>query len=136
MGDVKTKPNDDNVLDVIGSITDEQKRQDSLVLLEMFTSATGKSPKMWGSSIIGFGSYTLKSGDWPLVGFSPRKQTLTLYVIDDGTDLADLLAKLGKYKTSKVCLYINTLADVDLAILEQIISKAYQGALAKYSSIA
>ena len=97
----------------------------------MFTRLTGETPKMWGSSIVGFGQYHYKSerssqeGDWPLVGFSPRKQNLTLYVIGQ-YDLEDLLNNLGKHKTSVGCLYINKLEDVDTSVLEKIIDVAYK----------
>jgi hypothetical protein len=97
---------------------------------------------MWGTSIIGFGSYHYKSerssqeGDWPLTAFSPRKQNLTLYVIPyfKNENLNNLLNKLGKYKTSKACLYINKLDDVNLAILEQIIKKSYEDAKAYFKA--
>lgn len=131
MAELKTKPNDASAKDFITSVPDKTRRDDSLVLLDMFTRLTGEQPKMWGTSIVGFGMYHYKSerssqeGDWPLVGFSPRKQNLTLYVMT-GTDiLDDLLKDLGKHKTSKACLYINKLADVDQKVLEKIIVKSY-----------
>lgn len=132
MSELKTKPNDASVADFINSVPNEQRRKDSLTLLEMYKKATGLEPKMWGSSIVGFGVYHYKSerssqeGDWPLAGFSPRKQTLTLYVMmPDFKELDDLLPKLGKHTTSKACLYINKLADVDQEVLRQIIKKSY-----------
>lgn len=133
MSELKTKVNDASVEDFINAIPDETKRQDSHTLLKLFTKITGEKPRMWGSSIIGFGQYHYKSerstqeGDWPLTGFSPRKQSLTLYVIVAGYDGLDkLFDKLGKHKTSKACLYINKLADVDLGVLEEIIDRSYQ----------
>lgn len=132
MTELKTKANDASVEDFINSIEDETKRQDSFDLLELFSKATGEKPKMWGSSIIGFGQYHYKSersrqeGDWPLVAFSPRKQNLSLYLTIDGYDnYAHLLEELGKHKTGKGCLYINKLSDVDLSVLEQLISEAF-----------
>lgn len=131
MGTIKTTVNDASVTDFINAVPDEAKRQDSLELLKMFTSITGEQPKMWGSSIIGFGQYHYKSersrqeGDWPLTGFSPRKQNLTLYVMPGFKDYQDLLKDLGKHKTSVGCLYINKLADVDLKVLERLIKKSY-----------
>lgn len=128
---IKTHVNDASVESFLNSIEGETKRQDGFVLLEMYKRATGEVPKMWGSSIIGFGQYHYKSerstqeGDWPLTAFSPRKQNLTLYVMAGFVDLTDLLEKLGKHKTSTGCLYINKLADVDAAVLEQIIKKSY-----------
>jgi len=133
---IKTRVNDASVEDFINSVDNETKRQDSFILLEMYKRATGEQPKMWGASMIGFGEYHYKSersrqeGDWPLAAFSPRKQTLTLYVMPYYSDLdfEKLLSKLGKHKTSKGCLYINKLADVDTEILERIIKLSYEDA--------
>lgn len=128
---IKTLPNNASVEDFINSQENETKKQDSFELLEIYKRATNEKPKLWGTSIIGFGMYHYKSeksrqeGDWPLAGFSPRKQNLTLYVSPESADIADLLKDLGKYKTSKACLYINKLADVDLKVLEKIIEKSY-----------
>lgn len=128
---IKTRVNDESVEDFINKVEDKIKRQDSFELLEMYIRLTGEQPKMWGSSIIGFGQYHYKSerssqeGDWPLAGFSPRKQNLTLYVMSELEDYSDLLKDLGKHKTSKACLYINKLADVDLKVLEKIIKRSY-----------
>jgi hypothetical protein len=128
---IKTKVNHESVKDFINSIDDETKRQDSFKLLEIYTRLTGEPPKMWGSSIIGFGQYHYKSersrqeGEWPLAAFSPRKQSLTLYVMPGVDNLTVFLDKLGKHKTSKACLYINKLADVDLTTLEKIIEHSY-----------
>jgi hypothetical protein len=131
MSTLKTLPNDASVEDFINSLPDGVKKQDSFTLLKLFSSITGQKPKMWGTSIIGFGQYHYKSerskqeGDWPLTGFSPRKQNLTLYVMPGFADYQDLLKKLGKHKTSVGCLYLNKLADVDLEVLEKLIRKAY-----------
>jgi hypothetical protein len=131
MSTLKTTVNDASVKDFINAVPDEIKQQDSFVLLELFSKITGEEPKMWGSSIIGFGQYHYKSerskqeGDWPLVGFSPRKQNLTLYIMPGFADYAGLLDKLGKHKTSVGCLYINKLADVDLAVLEKLIQQSF-----------
>jgi hypothetical protein len=132
MSELKTQVNDADVNDFINTVTDEQKRNDSLKLLEIFSEITAEKPKMWGSSIIGFGQYHYKSarssqeGDWPLIGFSPRKQNLTLYIMNGFDDFTDLLARLGKHKTSKSCLYINKLQDVDQKVLEDLITKSYR----------
>lgn len=132
MAELKTKVNDASVLDFINRVDDEVKRKDSLMLLKMFEETTGEKAKMWGTAIIGFGQYHYKSerssqeGDWPLVGFSPRKQTLTLYVMSDFANLEPLLAKLGKHKTSKGCLYIKRLSDVDQAVLGEIVKASYE----------
>lgn len=133
MAEIKTKVNDADVNDFINSVDNEQRKKDGFTLLKIFTRLTGEKPKMWGPSIIGFGQYHYKSerssqeGDWPLIGFSPRKQSLTLYVLpmSGHGDYSDLLSKLGKHKTSVSCLYINKLADVDLSVLEKIIKKSY-----------
>ena len=139
MSSPKTRPNNASVTDFINKIPEERKKQDSFTLLKLFSDITGEQPKMWGSSIIGFGLWHYKSkrntheGDWPLAAFSPRKLNLTLYVLGPA-DLDDLLSKLGKYKTSKACLYINKLEDVDLTVLEKIIKQSYLATKKKYNS--
>lgn len=131
MAELKTKVNDADVTDFINSVGNEQKKQDGFTLLEIFTRLTGETPKMWGSSIIGFGQYHYKSeksrqeGDWMLTGFSPRKQALTLYLMLGHGDYSDLLGRLGKHKTGMGCLYINKLNDVDRSVLEALIKKSY-----------
>jgi hypothetical protein len=139
MATPKTTVNDANVEDFINKVEDEVKRQDSLKLLKLFSKVTGEKPKMWGSSIIGFGSYHYKSeksrqeGDWMLTGFSPRKQNLTLYVMPGFDDYHDLLNDLGKHKTSVGCVYINKLADVDLAVLEKLIKRSFAAMKAEHT---
>lgn len=132
MAELKTKATTQDPTAFLKTIEPEQKRRDSLVLLEMFRRITGKDPVMWGTSIVGFGKYHYKSerssqeGDWPLTGFSPRKQNLTLYIMHGNDDNEELLGKLGKYKRSVGCLYINKLADVDLKVVEKLIEKSYK----------
>ena len=126
MAELKTKVNDASVEGFLSTIEDEKKRQDSFALLEFMKRVTQTEPKMWGNSIIGFGTYHYKyasgrEGDWPPVGFSPRKQALTLYIMADWTAHTDLLARLGKYKNGKSCIYIKKLEDIDLEVLEQLI---------------
>jgi len=130
MSELKTLPNDGNVLAFLHSVEDEQRRQDAISLLEVFKNATGLQPKLWGGSIVGYGTYHYKSersrqeGDWPpLVGFSPRKQNLTVYVMP-GTELyTEQLAHLGKHTTSKgSCIYIKKLSDVDTGVLQEILT--------------
>jgi hypothetical protein len=139
MAEIKTKVNDHSVEEFIDMLPDEVKRQDSLALLKLYTKVTGHKAKMWGSSIIGFDKYHYKSerssqeGDWPLAAFSPRKQTLTLYVMSELVDHKDLLGDLGKHKTSVACLYINKLADVDMKILEKIVERSYKSIKKQYS---
>lgn len=131
MSTIKTVVTDANVEDFLQSVENETRRVDGLKLLEIFRETTGQQPRMWGASIVGFGSYHYKSersrqeGDWPLVGFSPRKTNLTLYITGGFDGQEDLLAQLGKHKTSVGCLYINKLTDVDIVVLAQIIRRAY-----------
>lgn len=115
MSEVKTKVNDGDATEFINSVADEKKRSDGFVLLEMFKRVTGETPRMWGSSIVGFGQYHYKSersrqeGDWLLTGFSPRKQALTLYIMHGLESQTDALAKLGKHKTGMAaCILINS----------------------------
>ena len=140
MGGLKTIENDASAEDFIDAVPEETKRKDSYVLLDMYKRVTGAEPRMWGESMIGFGKYHYKSerstqeGDWPLAAFSPRKQNLTLYFMSGfDTLLAEDLAKLGKHKTSKACLYINKLADVDVAVLEEAVRKGFIEAKQKLS---
>lgn len=134
MNTIKTLVNDASVEDFVNAVDGDVKKADAFKLLELYKEATGEKPKMWGSSMIGFGQYHYKSersrqeGDWPLVAFSPRKQSLTLYIMPDVNDYSDLLEKLGKHKTSKACLYINKLSDVDTTILKRIIKRSYDDA--------
>lgn len=138
MSEVKTTPNDNNALEFIQSVADDTRRADALVLLDLFARVTGKRPKMWGSNIVGYGMYHYKSersrqeGDWPLTAFSPRKQSLSLYIIPGFTEYGPLLAKLGKHKTGKSCLYINKLADVDMAVLEELVALGYADSLKQF----
>lgn len=128
MSELKTKPNKNSVSEFIHSIEDPVKKQDSKSLLKLMKEITGSKPVMWGSSIIGFGSYHYKyasgrEGDWFVAGFSPRKQSLTLYIMGGIKD-PELFEKLGKHKTGKGCLYFKRLADVDEGVLKQIISNS------------
>lgn len=140
MSTLKTTVNDANVTEFINAVPDTVKRADSFALLELFSKVTNEQPKMWGASIIGFGMYhytsekSTQEGDWPLTGFSPRKQNLSLYFMLGFDDYADQLARLGKHKLSKGCLYINKLADVDMIILEQLIKASYLAMKKKYTA--
>lgn len=127
--ELKTKVNNASVTKFLNSVDDEQTRKDCFEILKMMKQVTREEPKMWGSSIVGFGSYHYKGksgreGDWMLTGFSPRKQNLTLYLMG-GFDLQkDLLKKLGKFKTSVGCLYIKKLDDVDKKVLKQLVTES------------
>lgn len=126
--EIKTKPISAIVVDFINAVADEQKRKDSFVLLEMMKNATGEEPVLWSSSIIGFGKKRYKSPatgrevDWLLIGFSPRKANLSLYLSVGIKEHAAALEKLGKHKTGVGCLYINKLEDVDLEVLKAMIA--------------
>lgn len=129
MAELKTKPTDQSVEKFLNGVTNEKKRQDSKAILELMREVTGEEARMWGDSIIGFGSYhyTYKSGregDWFLTGFSPRKQNLTLYIMAGFDEYDELLDKLGKYKTGKSCLYINKLDDVDTDVLRELVKRS------------
>lgn len=125
--EVKTRPTDVKVEDFLNTIDDEQKREDSFTVMQIMTKLSGDQPKMWGPAIVGFGSHMLKyaSGaelEWPDLAFSARKAGLTIYFADGFADeFSDLLGKLGKHTTSKCCLYIKRLSDVDVKVLTQMI---------------
>lgn len=131
--ELKTKETTASVEDFILGVADEQKRKDSFLLLEMMKKASGEEPKMWGSSLIGFGNKRYKSPatgrevDWLLIGFSPRKANLSLYLTTDVKKHGSLLEKLGKHKTGVGCLYVNKLEDVDLKVLKKIIEASLKG---------
>ena len=138
MAEIKTKKNDGDVMAFLHSVSDEEKQKASLVILEMMKKVTKEQPKMWGSSIVGFGSYHYKSerskqeGDWFMTGFSPRKLNLTIYILPGFGKYDGLMQKLGKYKTSVSCLYINKLADVDIKVLKELITLSYNYMKEKY----
>ncbi|WP_187261032.1 DUF1801 domain-containing protein [Pontibacter beigongshangensis] len=137
MKEQKTKPTKEQVPAFLDLVVDETKRKDSYVLLELMEKITGSGPKMWGPSIVGFGSYHYKyasghEGDAPLVGFSPRKQNISLYLMPGFEGQETLLQELGKHKTGKGCLYINKLEDVSLPVLEKLIRHAAETLKARY----
>jgi hypothetical protein len=124
--ELKTKVNDASVTQFLERVTDEQKRNDCFEILKLMKQVTKEEPKMWGSSIVGFGSYHYKGksgreGDWMLIGFSPRKQNLTLYLMHGFDTHADLLKKLGKFTIGMGCLYIKNLGDVDKKVLKELV---------------
>lgn len=126
MAELKTRPSDASVDRFIQSLPEEHRRQDCCKLVELMRSATGAQPRMWGSSIVGFGEYHYvyasgREGDWFEVGFSPRKQNLTLYLMAGFDGRETLLRKLGKHRTGKGCLYLNRLDDVHMPTLRQLI---------------
>jgi len=126
MAELKTKPNDGSVEAFLNNVSDPKKRQDSYAVLELMKQVTGEEPVMWGDSIVGFGSYhySTKSGqegDWFLTGFSPRAQSLTLYIMSGFDQYDELMSKLGKYKTGKACLYVKKIEDVDTDVLRELV---------------
>lgn len=132
MAELKTKKNNASVEDFINAVESEQKRKDAFEILEMMKKITKEKPKMWGSSIIGFGDVRYKyasgrEGDWFKVGFSPRKANISLYLMGCNISKADsILGRLGKYKTGKGCLYINKLVDIDKDVLKELIKEGYE----------
>ena len=129
MADMKTVPTQASVDKFLSGISDEKKRADCYQVLEMMHKATKAEPKMWGTSIVGFGKYHYvydsgREGDWFQTGFSPRKQNLTLYIVGGFDQFPHLMQQLGKHSTGKGCLYINRLEDVDVKVLRKIISQS------------
>ena len=126
MAQVKTVKTDASVEGFLAGVENDTRRSDSFALLDIMKRATGAEPAMWGPSIIGFGETHLvyesgREGDWPEVSFAPRKANLAIYIMGPFDDYSELLGKLGKHKLGKGCLYIDKLADVELAVLEQIV---------------
>lgn len=129
MSNLKTQPNDASVEAFLHAVENPRRREDGLTLLKLMKEATQREPVMWGSSIIGFGTYHYqyksgRNGEWMMVGFSPRKQNMTLYIMGGFEKYDDLLGQLGKHKTGKSCLYINKLDDVDLDVLRELVVEA------------
>ena len=128
---IQTVPTTADVLEFLAQLENDRQRHDSETLIELMRKISDEPPVMWGPAIIGFGSYHYKyesgrEGDMPIIAFSPRKGKLTLYLTDDGTRYPDIRERLGKHTISKVCLYINKLADIDLKVLEELIETAYK----------
>lgn len=139
MSELKTKRTDDDVLEFLDSVEDNQRREDSIKLLDVFEKATGLKPALWGK-IVGYGQYHYKSerssqeGDWPLAAFSPRKQNLTVYVMPGFEHYQDDLKKLGKHTVSGgSCIYIKKLSDVDTDVLAKIIADSVERMKRQYS---
>jgi len=129
MGELKTKPTNASVEKFLNQVADEERREDCFKIVKMMEDITGEKPKMWGPSIIGFGSYHYKyksgqEGDWPISAFSPRKQDLTLYIMPGFAASGDLMKQLGKHRTGKSCLYIKRLSDVHVPTLKKLIRES------------
>jgi Domain of unknown function (DU1801) len=126
MAELKTQRTDADVGEFLAGITDEGRRADAVAVCSMMQEVTGEQPAMWGSSIVGFGINRYRTGrgkeaEWFVTGFSPRKQNLTLYLMDGFEAYDDLLGRLGRHSTGKACLYVKRLSDVDLAVLRQLV---------------
>ena len=139
MSDLKTKPTAASVNAFINAIDDERKREDARAVAAMMAEITNAPPKMWGSSIVGFGSYHYRyasgrEGDFMETGFSPRKRALTLYIMAGFSEYEDLLARLGKFSIGKSCLYIKRLADVDETVLRELVERSVAYIRDKYPS--
>ncbi len=135
----KTKPTRQSAEDFIRSVEHKRRREDGLALLDFFSKVTQMKAEMWGSSIIGFGRYRYKyesgrEGEFMMTGFSPRKAALSIYIMPGYRDMSEKLARLGKHKTGKSCLYINKLADIDMDVLEEIVLDGLKYMRAKYET--
>lgn len=129
MAELKTQENDQSVDAFLQQVEDEKRRRDCYTVVEIMREAAGAEPRMWGDSIVGFGKYRYKyasgrEGDWMLVGFSPRKDNLTLYIMAGFEQYEGLLARLGKIKHAKSCLYVKKLEDVDLEVLKELVRQS------------
>ncbi len=129
MSELKTKETNKSVTRFLGTIADETKRNDCLELLAMMEEITNSKAKMWGDTIVGFGNYHYKyasgrEGDWFVTGFSPRKQNLTIYIMPGFSNYETLMTKIGKHKTSKSCLYVKRLDDLDRKILKRLVAQS------------
>jgi uncharacterized protein YdhG (YjbR/CyaY superfamily) len=139
MAELKTQPTRASVTEFLAGIDDRQQRADAKKVAAMMRRATGKRAKMWGASIVGYGSYHYKyasgrEGDFMITGFSPRKQALTVYIMPGFSGLKKMMEKLGKYKTGKSCLYIKNLSDVDEKVLERLIDESVRQMRKRYET--
>jgi hypothetical protein len=138
MAELKTRPTDARVADYLNGLEDDAQRDDAWILVDMMRGATSVEPRMWGPGIVGFGSYTYPQrggeAEWFVVGFAPRKRELTLYLTNGVGGAADDLARLGKCRTGKACLYIKRLSDVDLVVLGEMIQRSVDALSAQRTS--
>ena len=137
MAELKTRKNNASVADFLGEIEDKQKLADCRAIAKMMRAATGKRARMWGKSIIGYDSYdyvyqTGNSGTWPIIGFSPRAQNISIYIMPGFSKFKALMKNLGKYKTGKSCLYIRRLDEIDQKILNKLISASVKEMRKRY----
>lgn len=137
MAENKTKKTTQNVVEFLDAVQPEQRKQDCLTVMKMMETLTGQKPKMWGSSIVGFGDYHYKyesgrEGNFFRIGFSPRKQNLTLYIITGFDRYEEIMSRLGKYKIGKSCLYVNKLSDIDMDVLKELSQASLEYMAEKY----
>jgi hypothetical protein len=140
MAEMKTRATDGNVETFLAAVSDEARREDCFRVLEIMKRVTGDEPKLWGAGMVGFGSYHYRydsgrEGDWFVTGFSPRKANLTLYIMAGLDRYTELLERLGKFKTGKSCLYVKKLADVDEAVLTELIAASVENMRRTYEII-
>lgn len=128
----KTRPTTASVEAFLDAVEHPGRREDGKVVAKMLEAVTGERPVMWGPSIVGYGSCRMSTGDWPIVGFSPRKANMVLYVLMGDADQGDLLARLGPHRTGKSCLYIGRLSSVDEDVLRQLAERCVATMRAKY----
>ena len=138
MAELKTQKNGADVEEFLNAVPDNKKRVDSFRVMQLMQEVTGEEPTMWGTSIVGYGDYHYRyesgrEGDWFLVGFSPRKQNLTLYIMSGFDEYDELIGKLGKYKMGKACIYVNKLEDLDEQVLRKLVKKSADHVKAKYA---
>ncbi|MCA9972462.1 MAG: DUF1801 domain-containing protein [Anaerolineales bacterium] len=131
MSDLKTQQNDADVAAFLNAVEHKKRREDAFVILDLMREVTQEEPRMWGSSIVGYGQYHYtyasgREGDWFLTGFSPRKQSLTLYIMAGFDEYDALLQQLGKHKIGKACLYVNKIEDVDLDVLRELVRRSVE----------
>ena len=141
MAELKTQPTDASVADFLAAVEPAGRRADAQMLATLLTEVSGETPVIWGTSIVGFGRYTYvnttnKPADWPIIGFSPRKANLTVYIMPGFEGYEDLLARLGKHKTSVSCLYLNRLSDIDLEVLREMATRSVAWMRARYPTTA
>jgi hypothetical protein len=128
----KTRPTKQSVAAFLNAIEDDRKRAEAKAIDKLLRAASGERPVLWGANIVGYGQYESKTGPWPIIGFSPRKANLVVYMMDGYDQRDDMLARLGKHKLGKSCLYLNKLADVDPDVLAEMAAASVAAMRVKY----
>lgn len=129
MAELKTQETDADPIAFVNAVENKRRREDSLVILELLKKISNRDPKMWGESLVGYGAYNYQqksgqSGRWPIIGFSPRKSALVIYIMPGFKEFSEQMEKLGKFKNSVSCLYITRLANIDLDVLEDLMRQS------------